>query len=161
MDERASERAGGVPRRRASCSHRGNCRALMNLKPPPPLLPPPLRCRLSSFYSSLFSHHSIQFGNLAPPRKRRRRRTNRPSLRPSTSLSVHFLPASRRLSSSARCLARQSANQTVRFTHPLATPYTLFPSRSATLLIFLGEGRGGGNLLHRHETFTRRRPSGN
>ena len=88
--------------RRASCSHRGNCRALMNLKPPLERLPPP-RCRrclrrrhllrmVSSFYSSLFSHHSSTRYSLEIwHRDERRRRTVRPF--PSASLSVHFLPS--------------------------------------------------------------------
>lgn len=149
--------------RRASCSHRGNCRALMNLKPPLERLPPP-RCRrclrrrhllrmVSSFYSSLFSHHSSTRYSLEIwHRDERRRRTNRPSV--SVRLSFRSLPSfrrrrsdSHRLSSSARCLARQSVSQTVRETRSLAPPAILhsFPSEHNAATISWRGGEGGGS----------------
>ena len=147
-DGRAGERAlaGGVPRRRASCSHRGNCRALMNLKPPP-LLPPPPRCRLSSFYSSLFSHHSIQFGNLAPPRKRRRRRANRPSLRPSVHLPFRSLPSCQPQTIKFRSLPRTSVSLSQPDCEIYAPPsYTIhsfsLEERNAANISWRGERRG-------------------
>ena len=104
---------------------------------------------LSSFYSSLFSHHSIQFGNLAPPR-----RADQDEDEP----TVHFLPSaacSRRRSSSAHCfppsLPRTSVNRASRQPDG-ETRAPPAPATAATQFL------GGANIRRDHID-TRRRHS--